>query len=97
MKPERRSPAWMPAKWEPADCEAMQALGRGEASADQQKRALDWIITKAAETYEPSYRSDADGGDRETAMAEGRRWVGLQVVKLVNMPRQIKEAVRKNG
>ena len=93
----RRDPAWKPAEWEPADCEAMQALSRGEANADQQRRALDWIINVAAETYDQPYRSDADGGARDTAFACGRMFVGQQIRKLVVMPREIKEQVRANA
>lgn len=63
----------------------MQALHRGDANDTQQKRALDWFISKAAMTYDLSFRSDAEGGDRETAFAEGRRFVGLQAVKLLSL------------
>ena len=60
--------------------------------------ALRWIVNVAAGTYEPSFRSDADGGDRETAFAEGRRYVGMQIVKLSNMPQNVVAAMRKaNG
>ena len=67
-----------------ADAAAIQALGRGSASTDQQKRALDWIITKCCATYDMSYRPGEDGV-RDTAFAEGRRFVGLQVVKLLKI------------
>lgn len=88
MKSEERALAenapWKPAQWELADAWALKALARGEADADQQMRALKWIIERAAGAYELSYRPGADG-DRESAMAEGRRFVGLQVVKLLNL------------
>jgi hypothetical protein len=63
----------------------VQALAAGTANEGQQKRALDWFIRTASGAYEVSYRSDADGGDRETAFAEGRRFVGLQAVKLLSL------------
>lgn len=75
MKKPDASP-WKPFDWEPADVAAIQALSRGEATPDQQKRALDWIITSAG-TYDLSYRPSSD---RDTAFAEGRRFVGLQIV-----------------
>jgi len=84
MKP--RDPAWVPATYEAYDIEAIRATARGEADPHQQKRALDWIINTAAGAYELSFRSDGQGGDRETAFAEGRRFVGMQIVKLANMP-----------
>lgn len=76
------SDPWKPAPWEPADVSALQALQRGNATAEQQKRALDYIINTVAGTYEPSYRAKSD---RDTAFAEGKRHVGLQIVKAVNL------------
>lgn len=70
----------VPPKYEIADVEAFQALQRGDASPGLQRRALDWIITNAAATYDLSF-SPTD--DRLTSFAEGRRFVGLQVVKLL--------------
>jgi hypothetical protein len=64
---------------------AIKALATGTANAGQQKRALDWIITKACGTYDMSFRPGADG-ERETAFAEGKRHVGLQIVKHINGP-----------
>lgn len=84
MKP--RDPAWVPAPYEVYDVDAIRAVARGEADPHQQKRALDWIINTAAGAYELSFRSDGQGGERETAFAEGRRFVGMQIVKLANMP-----------
>lgn len=89
-----RAKAWLPPKYTIADVHAVKALARGEATADQQKRALDWIVHAAAGAYELSFRSDGDGGERETAFAEGRRFVGMQVVKLVNMPGAVLRAIR---
>ena len=89
VRPSRASLAqrapWLPADWEPADAAALQAVAEGRATPDQQKRALDWIIMKAAGTYEPSYRPGGSEGDRDTAFAEGRRFVGGQIVKLVTV------------
>ena len=69
----------VPPKYEAADCAAFIALARGEAAPEQQRRALDWIIREAAGTYDLSYRPDSE---RATAFAEGKRFVGLQIVKL---------------
>lgn len=77
MKPP---PQINPPKYEIADVEAFQALQRGDASEHLQRRALDWIINNAAATYDLSF-SPTD--DRLTSFAEGRRFVGLQVVKLL--------------
>lgn len=93
MARKLRDPAWKPVDYKDADVGALQALQRGDATEQQQKRALRWLVEKAAGTYEVSYRSDVDGGDRETAFAEGRRFVGLQTVKLLNMTRNERDAL----
>lgn len=75
---------WKPPKFEPQDAAALQALERGNATPDQQKRALNWIVNGACATYDLSYRP-GDDGRRDTDFAEGRRFVGLQVVKLLKI------------
>lgn len=75
-----------PPDWTSADVYAMRALRTGTASEAQQKRALDWIIQLAARTYDVSY---SPASDRDTSFAEGRRFVGLQIVKLLNMPAEL--------
>ncbi|BES72168.1 hypothetical protein RE428_31860 [Marinobacter nanhaiticus D15-8W] len=80
-KPDK-SAACFPPEWEPADVRAIQSLASGEATPDMQKRALDFLINKACLTYDLSYRP---GSDRETTFAEGRRFVGLQIVKLLHI------------
>jgi hypothetical protein len=77
--------AWLPAEWEPADVSAVQALARGDATEEQQKRALDWIINSACGTYEVSYRPGGQEGERDTCFAEGRRFVGSQIVKALKI------------
>lgn len=68
-----------------ADSAAIRALTEGKATADQQRRALDWIIYFAAATYDVSFRPDALGGDRATAFAEGRRFVGNSIILLTKI------------
>lgn len=75
---------WLPAQYDLADAGAIQALARGDAPPDAQKRALRWIIENAAGTYEQSYRPGQEG-ERDTAFAEGRRHVGLNIVKLLKL------------
>ena len=77
--PKRQS--WMPPDWELADAGALQALQRGDASPDMQQRALKYVIEVLAGTYDMSYRDN----DRDTTFAEGRRFVGLQCVKLLKV------------
>lgn len=82
-----KPPAWSPynpPSWELADAGAFRAVAKGEANPDQQKRMMDFLIKELCRTYDVSFCPGPDG-DRETAMAEGRRFVGLQVVKLLNV------------
>lgn len=83
--------AWAPAPYTDDDVYAFKALAKGEANEFQQKRALQWIIATAG-TYDQSYRPDSD---RETVFAEGRRFVGLQAVKMINYPGAALKKVRE--
>jgi hypothetical protein len=75
---------WHPAPWNAVDAYALKALATGTANPGQQKRALDWIIN-AAGTFDLEWRPD----DRATSFASGKRYLGLQIVKLVNMPAEL--------
>ena len=77
-------PAWLPPHVTKAEASAIRALAKGEADEVQQKRALQWVVQYAAGIGDLCYRPGPDG-DRETAFAEGRRFVGLQITRLVNM------------
>lgn len=79
MKP-KPAPQLDPNIWDRPDAYAIQALQRGDANPDMQKRALKWIIERAAGTYDQSFNPDSV---RLSDFAEGRRFVGLQLVKLL--------------
>jgi len=82
---DKKPPApWLPAPYVLADASALQAIERGEADAEQQKRAMRWIIEAAADTYGMSFRPGLEGA-RDTDFAEGRRFVGQQVVKMIKL------------
>ena len=78
---DSKNAPWFPVHYELADVNAVRALQAGTASPEQQQRALRWIVEKACGTYELSYRPTSD---RDTSFAEGRRFVGLQVVKMLH-------------
>lgn len=73
--------AYLPPPWDNPDAAAIQALSRGEADAAQQQRALSWIINNACGTYDLDYRPDP----REHAFVSGRRFVGLEIVKMIKV------------
>ncbi len=51
----------------------------GEANAEQQQLALKCIVEDVSGAYELSYSPDSP---YDTAFAEGRRFVGMQIAKL---------------
>ena len=81
MKP-KTAPPHLRCEYDVPVVAAVQALSRGEATPDQQKQFLNWCINHAAGTYNQSFQ---EAGDRETVFAEGRRFVGLQLVKLLHL------------
>lgn len=71
-----------PAAFEKPDASAMQALQRGDATPDQQQRALLWIVNNACLTYD---FCDQPDNPRLSAIFDGRRYAGTQIVKLLNV------------
>lgn len=73
---------WHPPKWELADAYAVRAVAAGTATADQQKRAMRWVIEHAAAAYQDThFPTDAD-----RCFANGRRFVGLRLITIINLP-----------
>lgn len=79
--PLTRAP-YEPVPFEPFDVGSLQALQRGEADEAQQIRALKFIVEQLCGAYDLSYRPSSAG---DTAFAEGRRFVGLQLIKLLKL------------
>lgn len=77
-----RAEPWKPAEWEPEDGYAVQAVMAGRASEEQQRRAMLFLVNQVCGTYDLSYRPTSD---RDTAFAEGKRFVGLQLVKFARL------------
>lgn len=62
---------------------ALHQLAKGVATAEQQIMALEWIVQSNCRAYDVSYRhGDAYG----TTFAEGRRFPGLQIIRLLTLP-----------
>jgi hypothetical protein len=85
---DKKSMAHYPSDYNKREAYALRAIEKGEATADQQMLALNWIVN-CANTYDLSYRPDST---EATAFAEGRRFVGLQIVKILKLnPGKLKE------
>ena len=85
MKPEPRRkhpPPWASADFDIADVSAIQALDRGEANPDQQRRALKWIVERACQIGEDAF---VPGHPEVTQYIVGRQSPGKQIVKLMKL------------
>jgi len=69
---------YFPVPYEAHHVGAVQALLRGDCAENQQKEFMRWLIEGCCGTYDQSFRVDP----YSTAFAEGRRFVGNQVVKM---------------
>lgn len=76
---------WNEPKIDKADVIAFQQVAAGVGDERHQKRVIDWMINHGCDTYGLSFRPEEAGGERATAFAEGKRFVGLQLVKLLKL------------
>lgn len=90
-----RDPAWKPPHYELADIIAIRALQAGTANEDQQRRAFTWIMDGACGFRDEPFRSDKDGGQRDTDFHLGRHFVARQITYLLTMPSNLMEQLRK--
>lgn len=80
----RKDAPWLPPAYTDRDISAIQALARGDATQEQQSHALRFVVETLSGCYDMSYRPGVEG-ERDTAFAEGRRFVGLQLVKMTKL------------
>jgi len=92
-----REYAWDPAEWTAEEAIAVQAVAKGIASEREQTRAMRWIIHQCCKFGELSFRSDSDGGERETSFAQGKWFVGQQIMKMVDMPPAVIAQMQKGN
>ena len=71
---------YLPAAYTPGDVLSIQRLAAGTATEEEQKMAFKWIIEKAAGTHNLTYHPNSE---RDSDFAQGRRFAGLQIVKLL--------------
>lgn len=83
--------AYKPARYENHEAFAIKALAAGEATPEQQRTALSWIVQGAAGLDDLAWFPGGLEGDRATSFAAGRRFVGSQIYKLVNIRSDILE------
>lgn len=83
------SPVVGPGLLNKADALAIKMVAAGEATPEQQRRALEAIVTRIACVDDMSFRADDHGGTRETDFSEGKRFVGLQLRKIISTSLEI--------
>lgn len=89
---KRKSPAqaaaehapYLPTDWTPADILSLQKLAAGIANAEEQKRALTWIL-KACEVNEQPFFPGGEDGRRATDFMLGKQQVGREISKLLKL------------
>jgi hypothetical protein len=79
--PGTKSGMWNQFDADIADISAVQALNRGDANADQQRRAVEWILKQLAGVQGSTFHVDPNA----SAFAEGRRYVGLKLAQALNL------------
>lgn len=62
-----------------ADVNNLQALGRGDASPEQQQAALKWIGEVAGMVYDETFDASSE---RVSAFMQGRRYVGQRLAAM---------------
>jgi len=85
----RKQLPWEPAEYDSAIVTAVQHLVAGTCEPQLQQKFIDWLIHECCDTYGMSFRPDDKGGHDAMVFAEAKRYVGNQVVKML----QLKPAV----
>jgi len=97
MARKPRASAWLPCDDDVADITALRALKEGGATEAQQIRAFNWIIESACDFRSEPFRSDSDGGERETTFHLGRHYVARRIFALLTIPETAVSELRKKN
>lgn len=75
-----------PPDYDEAIVMAMRAFAAGKANDGQQKIVWDWLqyATGTGNWSDMTFRPGGAEAERESAFAEGKRFVGLQILKLLH-------------
>jgi len=86
MKWAHKEKPYHPVDWDENIVMAFRSFVSGTANDGQQKIVWEYLqyLTGTGEYADLSFRSGGQDADRETAFAEGKRFVGLQLMKLLH-------------
>ena len=90
---KRIGPAQNP--WEPHpltkyDCYAVRALMEGKASEGQQRRIWELLFAMTG-ARDLEFRPGGEEGRRASDFASGKRFIGLQLAKIITLPASVVE------
>lgn len=74
---------------------AIRALPEGKATPDQQSAFMEWLLYEATKYYDMSYRPGGEDGKRDSDFAEGKRFVGWQILTAKNLPQEVVAEMKK--
>jgi len=75
-----------PPKMSSAIVYAAKAVFAGEALKDQQRLFIEWLTIEVCRTRDLPWFPGGLEGDRDTCLANGKRFVGLSVLRAIDMP-----------
>lgn len=75
-------PRWFRCEYQEIDSHAIKACLAGDATPDQQKRAMQWIVTNAGLYDEVNWEPE---NERASSFEAGRRYVAIQIIKLAKL------------
>lgn len=94
-RPDKTSNPWLPADYDSRVVTGVKALAEGKASEVQQKEVLTWIVRELGQWQASEFIAGGDEGRRASDFLSGRRWVAVQIQKMVDMPNKVLDALRK--
>lgn len=74
-----------------ADVHAVRACMGGTADADQQQRAMRWIVNQVCRRLDSPWRPGELGAARETDFEAGRHWAGVTIADMTT-PKALEDA-----
>lgn len=81
-KKKKIVPRWFECDYESGHVAAAKALMKGEARPDQQIEFMKWLVNNACLYNDVAWEPDSD---RTSSFEAGRRYVGVQVIKLTQI------------
>ena len=86
QKGENKSDPHRPVMWDKHEhfVRCTQNLTLGTASDEDQKFFMEALVYGLCGAMDLEYRQGGDEGDRASAFAGGKRWIGLQLVQAIN-------------